>query len=274
MFFLSFCASKGCSKFQKIFPCNSFGDKLNNSGFDRDLWPSRTHAMHVQHVSEVQGAPTATRQSELEKLYGVRYSELLRLPYLDIIEHRVVDPMHNFLLGTAKHVMMIWKDKGILNGVQFESIQDKVDRMCNPPKIGRIPHKIASNISSFTADQWRNWICVYFLYCLHDLLPQQHFSCWALFVEACCYLLQPSISHADLNKADMSLTEFCKAFEDLYGKENCTPNMHMNLHVKQCELNYGPVNGFRCFPFERFNGILGSFQKNCVSPELQMFRNS
>lgn len=30
--------------------------------------------------------------------------------------------------------------------------------------------------------------------------------------------------------------------------------------------------GFWCFSFERFNGILGSFQKNWVSPELQMFR--
>ena len=107
----------------------------------------------------------------------------------------------------------------------------------------RIPHKIASNFSSFTADQWRNCICVYSLYCLHDLLPQQHFSCRALFVEACCYLLQPSISHADLNKADMSLIEFCKTFEDLKGKENCTPNMHMHLHVKQSVLNCGPVYG-------------------------------
>ena len=101
--------------------------------------------------------------------------------------------------------------------------------------------------------------------CVHDLLPQQHFSCWALFVEACCYLLQPSISHADLNKTDMSLIEFCKAFEVLYGKENCTPNVYMHLHVKQCELNYGPVYGFWCFPFECFNRILGSFQKNCFS---------
>ena len=58
----------------------------------------------------------------------------------------------------------------------------------------------------------------------------------------------------------MSLIELCKAFEDLYGK------------VKQCVLNYGPVYGFWCFPFERFNGILGSFQKNWISPELQMFR--
>ena len=71
----------------------------------------------------------------------MRYSELLRLPYLDIIEHHVVDPMHNFLLGTAKHVMTIWKDKGILNGVQFEAVQDKVDRVRVPSKMGRIPTK-------------------------------------------------------------------------------------------------------------------------------------
>ena len=73
--------------------------------------------MHVQHVFEVQGALTTTQQCELEKVYGVRYSGLLRLPYLDIIEHHVVDPMHNFLLGTAKHVMTIWRDKGILNAI-------------------------------------------------------------------------------------------------------------------------------------------------------------
>lgn len=182
-------------------------------------------------MSEVQAALTATRQSELEKQYGVRYSELLRLPYLDIIEHHVVDPMHNFLLGTAKHVMTIWKDKGILNGIQFESIQDKVDRMRIPSKIGRIPHKIVSNFSSFTADQWRSWVCVYSLYCLHGVLPPEHFSCWALFVTACCLLLQPFISYADLDKADKCLIKFCKAFEDLYGEDHCTPNIHMHLHV-------------------------------------------
>ena len=120
-----------------------------------------------------------------------------------------------------------------------------------PSKIARIPHKIASNFSSFTADQWRNWISVYSIYCLHGVLPLEHFSCWALFVEACCHLLHP-ISRADLEKSDKSLIEFCKAFEELYGEEHCTPNMHMHLHVKQSVLNYGPVYGFWCFPFERF----------------------
>ena len=225
--------------------------------------------MHMRHVSEVQAVLTATRQSELEKLYGVRYSELLRLPYLDIIEHHVVDPMHNFLLGTTKHVMTIWKDKGILNGIQFDSIQDKVDRMRIPSKIGRIPqHKIFHH--SLQTSGEIGYVCTLSIVFMGRCL--QNISCWALFVTACCHLLQPFISHADLDKADKCLIECCKAFEDLYGKEHCTPNMHMHLHVKQSVLNYGPVYGFWCFPFERFNGILGSFQKNWVSPELQLFR--
>ena len=46
----------------------------------------------------------------------------------------------------------------------------------------------------------------------------------------------------------------------------------MHLHLKDSVLNYGPVYGFWCYPFERFNGILGNFQKNWLSPELQMFK--
>ena len=37
-------------------------------------------------------------------------------------------------------------------------------------------------------------------------------------------------------------------------------------------LNYGPVNAFWCFPFERYNEVLGSFQNNWMLPELQMLK--
>ena len=45
-----------------------------------------------------------------------------------------------------------------------------------PVNIGRISFKIESNFASFTADQWWNWICVYSLYCLQELLPVEHYS--------------------------------------------------------------------------------------------------
>ena len=45
--------------------------------------------------------------------------------------------------------------------------------------------------------------------------------------------------------------------------------MHMHFHLCNSAKNFGPACAFWCFPFERFNGILGSFQNNWVAPERQ-----
>ena len=37
----------------------------------------------------------------------MRYSELLRLPYFDIVSFVMIDLMHNLLLGIAKQLMKI-----------------------------------------------------------------------------------------------------------------------------------------------------------------------
>ena len=98
----------------------------------------------------------------------------------------------------------------------------------------------------------------------------EHYECWMLFQDACSYILQPSVSTMQLSVVDQKLHEFCRTYETLYGKEKCTPNIHMHMHLCKCIENYGPVTAFWCFPFERFNGILGSFQKNWIAPEQQM----
>ena len=85
-------------------------------------------------------------------------------------------------------------------------------------------------------------------------------------------MLQPTITMQELIKADEYLMEFCLTFELLYSKEHCSPNMHMNLHIRESILNYGPSPSFWCFPFERYNGILGSLQKNWIKPEVQMIK--
>ena len=259
--FTSFSSLQGCSKCFKNFPCDSFGKKSDYSGYDRDTWPVRTYSCHLQQVAEFNEARTATQQQEIERKYGVRYSELLRLPYFDVVEFHVVDPMHNLLLGTGKYLMTLWKESGVINKSQFEYIQEEVNKMKVPEGVGRIPYKIASNFSSFTADQWKNWICIYSILCLKDLLPSNHYECWLLFQDACCLLLQPSISLAQLKRADEKLYEFCKSYEMLYGKDSCKPNMHMHLHLCKSVENYGPVSAFWCFPFERFNGILGTYHE-------------
>ena len=178
--------------------------------------------------------------------------------------------MHNLLLGTAKYMLNLWKEVGLLTPDQLELIQNKIDCMQVPPHVGRIPTKIYVNATSLTADQWRNWTCIYSLYALKEILPGDHYNCWVLFCQACIVLLQPVIHDSELHEADEKLVRFCKTFQNLYGAHKCTPNMHLHCHIRETIVDYGPVYSTWCFAFERFNGILQSFQKSWIHPEIQL----
>lgn len=93
----------------------------------------------------------------MEREYGVRFSVLLELPYFDAPRMCIVDPMHNLLLGTAKHMIEIWKSLQIISPKQYEEIQERVDSHVCPSDIGRVPPKISSSFSGFTAEQWKYW---------------------------------------------------------------------------------------------------------------------
>ena len=106
---------------------------------------------------------THSGQVEIEKRHGCRFSVLLELPYFDPIRMCIVDPRHNLLLGTAKRMMMIWTEQKFINPHALSAIQSKVDSFVTPNDIGRIPNKIASGFSGFTAEQWRNWTIIFSL---------------------------------------------------------------------------------------------------------------
>lgn len=102
----------------------------------------------------------------------------------------VVDPMHNLFLGTAKHYFKsIWIETVILNDNDFEMIQQHVDSTTVPAGVGRILSKISSGFSSFTADQWKNWVSYFSLISLLDNLHDDGLECWCHFVLACRILL-------------------------------------------------------------------------------------
>ena len=83
-----------------------------------------------------------------------------------------------------------------------------------------------------------------------------------MFVDACKLLCNHFISKSNAKKAADLLLKFNKCVEDLYGVEACTMNMHLHRHLYKCLLDFGPIYGFWCFPFERLNCILGSVATN------------
>ena len=123
----------------------------------------------------------------------------------------IVDPMHNMFLGTAKRMFKtVWVEEELLNLKHLETIQTRVDNILVPPTVGRIPRKISSQFSSFTADEWKNWITLYSIICLRDILPSEHLECWRHFVLACRYLCKRSISLTDIKIIDALLMQFRK----------------------------------------------------------------
>ena len=112
--------------------------------------------------------------------------------------------------------------------------------------MGRIPHKIASSFSSFTADQWKTWTNVFSLFALHGIIRDNHLECWRTFARACHVLTAPMISMEDLEEGHKLLMAFCTKFEEIYGSNKVTPNMHLHTHIVDCIKDYGPVYSSGC----------------------------
>ena len=118
-------------------------------------------AVHKEAATQYSMARSPAEQKRVLSKFGVRYLLMLELPYFDPIRSHVIDPMHNLLLRMAKHMMRVWTKLGILNYHSFVTVEEGVRCITTPTDIGRLPLKVSSSISSFIADQWRNWTTIF-----------------------------------------------------------------------------------------------------------------
>lgn len=233
------------------------------------MWEPRTVEKHRSDCLKVLSCATKNGIQQTESELGVRPCALLNLPYYDPIKFVSIDIMHNLFLGTAKHIFTIWIETGLLTKDKLSLTNDTISHFVVPNNIGRVPSNIASNYFSFKAAQWSTWTTIYSPVALKNILPDEHYKCWLLFVRAVSIISQRIITESDIQSADSLLVMFCKKVTDLYGTHYCTPNMHMHLHVKETLLDFGPVHATWCFSFERYNGILGSRPTNNKAVEVQ-----
>ena len=87
---------------------------------------------------------------------------------------------------------------------------------------------------------------------------------------ACKILCQRNLTTEQVRLADALLLQFCRRTERLYGHHVVTPNMHMHCHLRACIEDFGPLHGFWCYAFERYNGLLGDTPNNNRTIEAQL----
>ena len=270
--FLGHNSTLGCTRCLKKFS-GTVRTGMNFSGFDRSKWKKRELSQYQKDIKEINRYKTKTKQSALESKYGCRYSCLIKLKYFDPSRMLIIDPMHNLFLGSGKHMINLWLDTGLITKSHYSQIQEFLDSFIVPTDIGRIPRKIETGFSGFTADQLKNWITIYSIPALYNILTMPHLNCWRYFVQACRIFSRQFLSSSDIVQADAYILKYCKKMQLLYGESSITPNMHMHCHLKDILSDYGPVQSYWLFSFERMNGVLGQMPNNNHSIEPQLMQH-
>ncbi|KIK38450.1 hypothetical protein CY34DRAFT_108662 [Suillus luteus UH-Slu-Lm8-n1] len=77
---------------------------------DRCQWPPRDVEIHRRHACSYRDAPTLEERQRIFDQFGVRWTELLRLPYWDPISFTVVESMHILYLRILRyHCRVAWR---------------------------------------------------------------------------------------------------------------------------------------------------------------------
>ncbi|KDQ28554.1 hypothetical protein PLEOSDRAFT_1027583, partial [Pleurotus ostreatus PC15] len=93
--------------------CYLIMDHISN--FDKVTWPQRELSHHLRVATQWRDAGSTKDREDILMRTGIRWSELLRLPYWNPILYTVVDSMHNLYLGLYQaHCREIW-GMGITN---------------------------------------------------------------------------------------------------------------------------------------------------------------
>ncbi|KAI0742329.1 hypothetical protein C8Q80DRAFT_1053196, partial [Daedaleopsis nitida] len=82
----------------------------NIDNVDRTTWPpGYSWTEHLSHAKAWLEAPTIAARKKIFEAFGIRWSQLLRLPYWDPTRYALVDAMHNLFLGELRHhCISIW----------------------------------------------------------------------------------------------------------------------------------------------------------------------
>ena len=176
-------------------------------------------------------------------------------PQLHDINLGVLDSTERVFLG-SKLVTQIWEDN---------------NSMMLPSWIGRLPPRIGSTKhGKLSADQLRTACCINFVTTLVRTwghAPKG--SKWREVLDNFMDLVAAvKIAHMrvltleNIQEYHRLMHRYLSDMLALYPHSGLSPVHHLSLHLTKLMEQYGPVHAWRCFPFERYNGVLQNIPTN------------
>ena len=176
-------------------------------------------------------------------------------PQLSVKGLGVLDTTDRVFLG-LNMLSQVWEDN---------------DKMTLPSWIGRLPPRIGSSQhGKLSADQLRTTCTISLVTTLvrvWSIAPGG--SRWKSVLDNFMDLVA-AVKIAHLRTLTPKLIEeyhkfmhrYLRVVQELYPHSSIYPVQHMSLHLTQLMRQFGPVHSWRCFAFERYNGVLQNIPTN------------
>lgn len=237
--------------------------------------PQRTHESIIKAVKTL----STKRSRKVMSIEGVtEIPAMLLFDGFDLSCGFSIDYMHNALIGIMGMLLDFWMGTHRLskNSQFFKPMTPENRTLLDTrllalkpfEKITRKP-KTLKDRKFFKASEYRNLLLYYLPLCLEGLLDQKLLNHFKLLSGAIYILLKPEISTENLLAADRMLVSFADEFEELYGAEAVTMNIHNLRHYRESVENSGPLWASSVFGFESNIGVLCKASKNCKTDEIE-----
>ncbi|RPD62755.1 hypothetical protein L227DRAFT_562043 [Lentinus tigrinus ALCF2SS1-6] len=247
--------------------------KVALSTADAFIRNARTNDEHRANMAAYQSQTSKKGRDEFVKARATRWSELAQLPYFNMCDMIVIDPMHNLFLGLVKtHFYIIWVQLKILRKTkELSTFHDMLKMFTVPSKLGRLPHLVGEPAGgSLTSDQWMLLAIII----APMLLPQLWAECEpdpnakaikgsnASLSSFSGIIIQAAVKAGGKEKPETGSNEKAKGWTASAAPTFFTTSLAYYTMDGDFVLNFGPLREFWTFVFERLNKILKSFKTN------------
>ena len=195
--------------------------------------------------------------------------------FLDSISQQIGSELTSIAEGPELSVeglgMLDSTDRKFLGATLISRIWEDNDRMSLPSWIGRLPPRIGSSQhGKLSADQFRVACTINLVTSLipiWGIAPEG--SKWKMVLDNFMDLVAAvkiahlrTLTFKQIDKYHILMHRYLRTLQQLYPHAPITPLQHMSLHLPRLMKEFGPVHAWRCFAFERYNGVLQNIPTN------------
>jgi len=201
-------------------------------------------------------------------------SDLAKLPNFDAVNSFSLDYLHLVNIGVMKKLLMLWVNKGPLSTrIRAKKINELSKSIlelnsCITSDFVRKGRSL-QELSRWKATEYRFFLLYTGPIVLKNIITEACYTNFTTLNIAMLILLSPNFSFL-VDFAKQLLDFFVMNFQNIYGPQFVSHNVHGLLHICDDYLRYGPLDNCSTFPFENFMKELKSFLRKHDKPLQQV----